>query len=154
LDSTQSLAPKSEHSVVAPSGARLFTVPSYDIDNWWPHVAHHIRRWTEYDGTWTPEEIREELKARRAQLWCFHKDDIKGIWVTRLEATDHVSWGVVWGCAGDFGEYKDDAIAFFGIIEDWFKQMGCEFVEWVGRDGWARIFPDYRKHAVILRKRL
>lgn len=150
----QNLVPRSESSVEAPSGARLFTVLSHEVDNWWPHVAHHVQRWTDYDGTWTPDEIRQEIKACRAQLWCFHKDDIKGIWVTRIEATDRVAWGVVWGCAGDFSEHKDDAVAFFGIIEDWFRDKGCEFVEWTGRDGWTRIFPEYRKHAVILRKRL
>lgn len=113
-----------------------------------------MERWTDYDETWTANEVKEELKARRAQLWCLHKDDIKGIWVTRIECTNTASWGVVWGCAGDFQSNKDDAIAFFGIIEDWFRQQGCEFVEWVGRDGWARLFPEYQKHAVILRKRL
>lgn len=151
----QSLATKSEpRSVTAPSGARLFTIPSWEIDNWWAHVAPLVERWTEYDGTWQPYEIREELKQARAQLWCFHKDEIKGIWVTRLEATDEHAWGMVWGCAGDFVEHKDDAVAFFGIIEDWFRGLGCEFVEWVGRDGWARIFPDYKRHAVVMRKRL
>jgi hypothetical protein len=155
MQSSATRCDPSERSVTAHSGTRLFTVPSWEIDRWWDHVESHVQRWTDYDGTWKPHEIREELKAARAQLWCFHADqEIKGIWVTRLEQTDGHAWGVVWGCAGDFIEHKDDAVAFFGIIEDWFKQMGCEFVEWVGRDGWARIFPDYKRHAVILRKRL
>lgn len=124
------------------------------MDYWWPHVAPLIERWVSDDGTWSADEIKVELKSARAQLWCFYYGDIKGIWITRIEATDSVVWGVVWGCAGEFQEHKDDAIAFFGIIEDWFREKGCEFVEWSGRDGWARIFPDYRKHAVILRKRL
>jgi hypothetical protein len=152
LDSTQSSAIKS--SVESHTGSRLFTVNSWEIDNWWPHVAHHVARWVDHDGTWSADEIRFELKAGRAQLWCFHRGSILGIWVTRIEATDRCLWGVVWGCAGDFSEHKEDAVAFFGIIEDWFREKGCEFVEWVGRDGWARIFPDYKRHAVILRKRL
>lgn len=135
-------------------GARLFTVQSWEVDNWWPHLVHHIERWVEYDGTWTTREIKEEIKAARAQLWCLHYGDIKGIWVTKIDSTDSTTWGTVWGCAGDFGEHRDDAIAMFGVIEDWFRSKGCEFVEWVGRDGWARLFPDYHKHAVTLRKRL
>lgn len=81
-------------------------------------------------------------------------DGVKGIWVTRIDRTDKCSIGVVWGCAGDFHGHKKDAIAFFGVIEDWFRDKGCAFVEWVGRDGWARLFPEYRQHAVILRKPL
>lgn len=122
------------------------------MDQWWPHVAHHIQRWLEFDETWTLEGVREELQAGRAQLWCMHQNTIVGIWVTRIECTDSISMGVVWGCAGDFRAHKGDAITFFGVIEDWFREKGCKFVNWVGRDGWAKIFPDYQQHAVVLRK--
>jgi hypothetical protein len=152
LDSTQSSPIKS--SVESHTGSRLFTVNSWEIDNWWPHVAHHVERWVERDGIWTSAEVRNELKQGRAQLWCFHNGDIKGIWVTRIHLVGLRQVGVVWGCAGDMHAHKDDALAFFGVIEDWMREMGCEFVEIVGRDGWARIFPDYERHAVILRKRL
>jgi hypothetical protein len=32
--------------------------------------------------------------------------------------------------------------------------MGCEYVDICGRPGWERIFPEYKRHAVILRKKL
>jgi hypothetical protein len=108
----------------------------------------------EFDGTWTIDGVRRELAEARAQLWCMHKDAIVGVWITRIYDTDSCSVGAVWGCAGDFQDHKDDAIAFFGIIEDWFRQMGCKYSEWAGRDGWERVFRDYKRHAVVLRKRL
>lgn len=151
---TQTPQPPIERSITSFTGARLFSVQSFEVDQWWPHVAHHVRRWIEHDGTWSLAEIKEEFKAARAQLWCFHAGDIRGVWVTRIENTDGITWGCVWGCAGDFIEHKDDAIAFFGVIEDWFRSKGCEFVEWVGRKGWQKFFPDYHEHAVVLRKRL
>ena len=151
MDSTQSSATK--YSVESHTGSRLFTVNSWEIDNWWPHVAHHVERWVERDGVWTAGGVRDELKQGRAQLWCFHNGDIKGIWVTRIHLADNTMLGVVWGCAGDFAEHKDDALAFFGIIEDWMKQQGCQFVDIEGRD-WSRLLPDYKRHAVILRKRI
>jgi hypothetical protein len=117
-------------------------------------VAHHVQRWLEFDDTWTAAGVKDELKAARAQLWCMHKDQILGIWITRIYETDSCSVGAVWGCAGDFKEHKDDAIAFFGIIEDWFREKGCRCSEWIGRGGWERVFTDYMKHAVVLRKRL
>lgn len=106
------------------------------------------------DGTWSTREIKEELQAARAQLWCFVVGSVRGIWVTRIEKTAKCTWGCVWGCAGDFQPYPTEAIALFSIIEDWLREQGCEFVEWTGREGWQRLFPEYRKHAVILRKRL
>ena len=125
------------------------------MEQWWPHVVHHIQRWVEHDDTWTLDGVREEIQACRAQLWCMHVEDaVVGVWVTRIIETDSVMLGMVWGCAGDMGQYKDDAIALFGTIEDWFREKGCKFAEWSGRDGWSRLFPDYKRHAVVMRKRL
>lgn len=149
----QTPARQTEHTSTC-AGASLFTIPSAQVDAWWPSVLHHIERWVEHDGTWDTKGVREELKAARAQLWCFHLGEIRGVWVTRVESTDRCTWGVVWGCAGDMGDHQEEAIALFGIIEDWLKSMGCEFIEWSGRSGWSRLFPDYRKHAVVLRKKL
>jgi hypothetical protein len=137
------------------SVASLFTLQSHQIDEWWPHVAGHIQRWVDVDETWTANGIREELKAARAQLWCLVADGAVVVsCVTRIEETDSVRFGLVWGCAGDFMAHKEDAIAFFGTIEDWFREKGCKFVDWSGREGWAKMFPDYKRHAVTLRKRL
>lgn len=152
---TPNLQTSSERSVISYTGARLFTVRSFEIDQWWSHVAHHIQRWLEFDDAWTLDGVRNELKAGRAQLWCVYANgSIVGIWVTRINETDSVRIGFVWGCAGDLRPVKEDAIAFFGITEDWFREMGCKFVDWTGREGWTRIFPGYERHAVVMRKRL
>ena len=135
---------------------RLFTVRSHELDQWWPHVEHHIQRWLAFDETWTAEGVREEIKAARAQLWCMYADGaVVGIWVTRIENTDSVALGLVWGCAGDFAPYKDEAIALYDAnIEKWFREKGCKFIEWSGREGWMKLFPGYERHAVVMRKRL
>lgn len=124
------------------------------MDQWWEHVEHHIQRWLEFDDTWTLAGVREEIKEGRAQLWCMHKDVIVGVWITRVNETDSVRIGHIWGCAGDFKAHREDAVTFFGIIEDWFREMGCKFSDWSGREGWVRLFPDYERHAVVMRKRL
>lgn len=125
------------------------------MDQWWECVEHHIERWLRFDETWTLDGVRDELKAGRAQLWCMYDaGHIVGIWVTRIDETDSIRIGLVWGCAGNFKYHKDDAIAFFGVIEDWFREMGCKFADWAGREGWMKIFPSYKQHAVVMRKRL
>jgi hypothetical protein len=124
------------------------------LDEWWPLVEHHIQRWVERDDTWSVDGVREEIKQARAQLWCVYKDVIVGLWVTRIVETDSTKLGLVWGCAGDLEPLQDEAVAFFGITEDWFREMGCKYVDWTGRAGWTRIFPDYKRHAIVMRKRL
>jgi hypothetical protein len=134
--------------------SRLFTVQSWEVAQWWPHVIHHIERWAEQDGVWSTEGIKLELMQGRAQLWCFHHDQIMGIWVTRIHETDNTKIGVVWGCAGDFKAFEAAALSSFEVIEGWMKSQGCDLIEIVGRAGWGRVFRDYEQHAVILRKQL
>lgn len=118
-------------------------------------MSPQIDRWLMHDGTLTLDEVNAWLKAGKAQLWCLHAaGECIGIWVTRIERTQHCTWGLVWGCAGDFLPYKAEALAMFERIEAWFREKGCEFSEWSGRPGWERIFPEYQRHAVVLRKKL
>lgn len=126
----------------------------YEVDHAWPHVVGFIERWVEREAL-TADEIKAYLTEGRAQLWCFLVNEkIRGIWVTRIEHPQKCMWGLVWGCAGDFVPYKDEAVEKYALIEAWMKDKGCEFVEWSGREGWARIFPGYTRHAVVMRKRL
>lgn len=117
-------------------------------------MVGHIERWGDHDGTLSADEVKGFLKSGKAQLWGLHADTLVGIWVTRIERTQRCTWGVVWGCAGDFLPHKAEALAMFERIEEWFREKGCEFSEWSGRAGWERIFPEYRRHATVLRKRL
>lgn len=127
---------------------------SRHIDLVWPEVLPFVERWIAEEGIWSAEGIRGELKAARAQLFCFDKGRIVGIWVTRIDKPDGKTVGLVWGCAGDFVEHKDEALACFGAIENWLRSMRCQYIDICGRSGWERIFPEYRRHAVILRKQL
>lgn len=132
----------------------IVPVLSCHIELVWPQVVRHIERWLEHEGTWSLEGIKAELKAARAQLFMFVKDEVLGVWVTRIDKPDGKTIGLVWGCAGDFVAHKDEAIACFAGIEHWMKSKGCEYVEICGREGWARLFSDYKRHAVVLRKKL
>lgn len=109
----------------------------------------------DWDGTLTVAEVRVYFEVAKAQLWCVDvAGEVVGLWVTRLEKSKRCTWGFVWGCAGDLGSYKDEAIRLFDITKDWFRANGCEFVEWSGRAGWQRIFPDFDIHAVVMRQKL
>ncbi len=158
MEASHSLTPaqpqSTARSITSSTGARLFTVHSFEVDQLWGHVAHHISRWVDYDDTWTLQGVKEEIQAGRAQLWCIYKDQIIGVIVTRIHVTDAAKIGHIWGCGGNLKPVKDDALGVFGIIEDWFREKGCKFVDWTGREGWTKIFPDYQRHAVVMRKRL
>lgn len=141
-------------SVIAPSGARMFGIRSHQVNDWLPYVSPHLKRWIEHDSTVELPEVAQQLASGESQLWCLHKDEIRGVFVTKLHRSNTHEWGLIWGCAGNLADIKADALEFLRVIENWMKANGCEFVEIVGRGGWERILPDYKRHAVILRKRL
>lgn len=154
LSLTPTQPPSTVPSTTSSTAAELLAVRAYEVDHAWPHVVGFIERWVAEEAL-TSDEVKEYLKEGKAQLWCFVAEDrIRGIWVTRIERPNKCAWGLVWGCAGDFAPYKDDAIAMYALIEAWMKDKGCEFIEWAGREGWSRLFPGYTRHAIVMRKRL
>jgi len=58
-------------------------------------------------------------------------------------------------CArADGGSAMCDWLRFLPVIEGWAISEGCQSIELIGRAGWERILPDFKKKAVLLRKTL
>src|SRR5687767_8700568 len=128
LSHTATQQPSIAPSITSSTEVSLLTVQSWMVESLWPLVLPFVDRWLEHDGIWTADEIQDELKSARAQLWCLYCGGIRGIWVTRIECGGRLA--VVWGCAGDFQSLKEEAIALYGQIEDWFRSIGCKHAEW------------------------
>jgi hypothetical protein len=58
-------------------------------------------------------------------------------------------------CAkADGGSPLSEWLDFLPVIENWAISQGCETIELIGREGWARVLPGFEKQAVVLRKPL
>jgi hypothetical protein len=55
----------------------------------------------------------------------------------------------VWQAAGQFEPFGRDMMA---EAEKWAKAIGCATMEFNGRRGWERMFPDWKVESVTLRK--
>lgn len=130
--------------------ADIFTLSRGDLGEHWPTIIKFLSMIDRPD--WTTDQVFEDLKDGRAQLWGIADDEIKGIWITRIEQTAKARYGLVWIAAGRGLELG--VSRFLACTEPWFREMQCEYIEIEGRRGWQKVLPGFKEHAVILRKRL
>lgn len=93
---------------------------------------------------WTPEYVKEELMAARAQLFCIADERIRGIVITQIITRPH-KWGLLWIASGS--GLKEGMQMLLEVIEPWLWEQGCEFIQIVGRRGW-KVLPGYQPRNV------
>lgn len=132
--------------------AELFTIKSVQLGKWWPVILKFLCKVEDPD--WTVEEVFEAIKETEAQVWGVVVDgQIIGIWITKVECNSKRKYGLVWIAAG---EGLNLGLPLFTECEQWFKEMGCQYIEEWGRPGWQRVMKQYGYEAkqVVLRKYL
>lgn len=104
------------------------------------------------DPDWTTDEVFEAIKDQEAQVWgVVYRQEILGIWITRIQNTSKAKYGLIWILAG---RDVPMGLELFKQCEDWLREMGCKYIEMQGRPGWKRIMPEYKQKYVVLRKPL
>jgi hypothetical protein len=118
----------------------IFTLKSYEIEDSWAEIEPFL----EFGCIeWTPEFVKEELMAARAQLWCLG-DPIRGIVITQILNTPH-RWGLLWIASGK--GLEEGMQMLLEHIEPWLWKQGCEFIQIAGRRGW-KVLPGYKPRKV------
>jgi len=118
---------------------------------YWSQVRHLLIPALEWSGDHRPEEVETELLAGRAQLWVATDGEPRVAVVTRLRPTTVGTVCEIW-LAG--GRDRRSWLHFIKIIENAARLRGCVKMEIVGRQGWARVLPEYRPSAIVLQKHL
>lgn len=132
------------------ASAEPFIVPREQVLDAWPDLAEMIRRVKDQD--WEPEDVLEALEQGTAQAWGLRGSPIRTLFITEICQPFTTKYGRVWICAG---EHIESGLEMYrSHIEPWFRENGCKWIEVVGRAGWQKVLPDYRRQAVILRRYL
>jgi hypothetical protein len=128
----------------------LFCLGSEQIDSLWDEYAEHIFR-LERLGHLSADEIREELRLAKRQLWGIQVDGrVVGIAITRIGGMTCE----VFAAAGTQTE-RGQIQQLYERIEQWARQKGCARMRVVGRRGWQRVLTGFRQSKdVILEKEL
>lgn len=132
--------------------ADIYSVQTEDIDQIWPEAAPFIKKAVERNEKFEPEDIKQLLLDRKAQLWVVvdNKQFIAAI-ITSIEHSATKKWvRVMW--AG--GSEIDKWLYAMDVIENWARSIGCHRSMVIGRNGWLKKLNGYSKTAVILEKAL
>ena len=104
------------------------------------------------DSAYSIEDVIDELRSARAQLWhVMRGQNIQAIVVTVINTHPCAKDCMIWLCAG---KDRKDWIHLLAQIEDWAKAHGCDAMIVRGRTGWEKVMKDYKKTHIILEKKL
>lgn len=125
-------------------------VKSEDARLVWPFVSGFIQDAIDKTSDrFSIDDVISLIESKKAQLFIFKDEEILSAWVTTVESSPSCKWlRVMW--AG--GKDMDKWLHFLPSIEQWAKSIGCQKLVSIGRPGWEKKLPGYRKTAVILEK--
>lgn len=100
--------------------------------------------------------VYESIKAFQAQLWLFHTGpEIHVAVVTRISYTASRTrvCTIYMASGGSLELWMDYCIT---VVEKWAKEQGCDYLQIVGRKGWARKTQHrgFMENSRLLRKRI
>lgn len=87
------------------------------------------------------DDILDACDRADMQLWC----GTKSVLVTEIVHYPRadICIGVI--ASGDMTEVK----AMTRDAERWAKEQGCTMTQLMGRDGWRRVFPEYKRQSML-----
>ena len=115
----------------------------------WGAVRHLLLPALEWAGEFTEEEVQSDLDSKKAQLWIAADDEIRCAAVTRISPRPGGKICEIWLLGGtDMDRWLD----CLNVIEAAAKDHGCVGMSFIGRPGWERLLPGYRRSAVVMKK--
>lgn len=128
----------------------LICVGPADVDRTWPLVSGMIERAYAETDLFMPDVVAW-LKAGGGLLWIAadRNNRILAALTTSLEPRPS---GLVCRLMANCGHELDQWKGLMSQIEDYARSQGCVKVDFVGRRGWSRVFPDFALTKVVLEK--
>jgi hypothetical protein len=139
---------------------QLVCVPPDEVGRAWPHVRHLILAAMKRGGLSSLQPVEDAVLRGDALLWLACHDDarsgpgagrIAAAAVTELHQTEWRKVCVLIACGG---KGADRWIGLLGSIEAYARAAGCEAMRLMGRGGWQRLLPSYRRTGIVLERTL
>lgn len=133
---------------------QLITVPTANIDEWWPEVLPWAEDFCQYSqGSYTPDYILERLQKSLMQLWlAMDGKNIVAVCLTEIRKTVIKEYVIVVMTGEDMLSW----IHMLGDLENYARSLGCQKIVGVARPGWEKILKPigYRKTHITVEKEL
>jgi hypothetical protein len=126
------------------------------IENW-PTLSRYLRQVIEYgQGESTLTDYLTKVLINMAQCWAVVEGGtIVGVGLTEfLQYTQHKTLHIIAFSGSNFEEQSK----VFPTVEQFARDNGCKAIEQWGRQGWAKVLPQYvpgfKQAYVVMRKDL
>lgn len=134
-----------------PSSARTLCVAPEQVDDVLPHVIGMINDAVQRCGDWSLHDICYLLQGAQALLWIIWDGNaISAAAVSQIIKVPKGKICQVIACGGTAESWPVAIVP----IEDYGRAEGCVRMRIQGRQGWARVFPDYKTEWVSMKKEL
>jgi hypothetical protein len=141
----------------------LVCVPPDEVARAWPHVRGLILAAMKRGGLSSFRPVEDAVLRGDALLWlAWGGSGIAAAAVTELHQTEWRKVCVVVACGG--ADVRQASVRramgarrWIGLldgIEAYARATGCEAVRLMGRGGWQRLLPSYRRTAIVLERTL
>lgn len=131
----------------------LVCVNPGQIDQIWPHVRAFIdTAFQRGRGDENPDVIEAEVRAGRSLLWVvWDGAGLLAAATTRIIEAPMRKYCLITSCGG---RELPRWLAFIADLENYARGEGCAALRIEGREGWAKMFPDYRQPYIVLERSL
>jgi hypothetical protein len=120
----------------------------------WPEMERQLKFIPHvWDTHWTIDSIREAVVAGHWQAWGF--GPINTVRVTVFTYLAHFPAGTVLQIPIAFGNSLDVVLPVMeATFERFAQEMNCNYAEIYGRVGWEKKLKDFKRVAVVLRRKV
>ena len=158
---------------MAKQGIELVCVPPDEVGRAWPHARPLILAAMKRGGLSSFQPVEDAVLRGDALLWlAIAREEHQGVGgdgaciaaaaVTELHQTEWRKACVLIACGGASGRSRPSSLAmgadrWIGLldgIEAYARAAGCEAVRLMGREGWQRLLPSYRRTGIVLERTL
>jgi hypothetical protein len=139
---------------------QLVCVPPGEVGRAWPHVRPLILAAMKRGGLSSFRPVEDAVSRGDALLWlAWDGSRIAAAAVTELQQTEWRKVCVLVGCGAcprprPGGAGMDKWIRLLDGIEAYARAAGCEAMRLMGRGGWQRLLPRYRRTGIVLERTL
>jgi hypothetical protein len=144
------------------AGASLVCVDPIRVHQVWPHVEALIERAMQRGGVSDFEELEQRVWRGQALLWIvWDGEKILAAVVTAISIANGRKLCTIVACGAPSPSRKRGRVMvgerwlhLLDGIEAYARDEGCAAMVIVGRRGWERVLPQWRRRAVILERSL
>lgn len=130
----------------------ITVVKPQEIDEFWDRIWPHLKPAIDEDLFTDETMLKTQLKNDQALMFVAHiGGEIKGAAVVVIEEPRDKVVNIVTLGGDGFSEWKDEMNA---ALTKYAEGMKCAYIVALGRDGWAKLWPDFEAGKRLYTKRI